>query len=163
MRNYRIVAIILILVGQLSVPAQAQVIPGRWEKVEALQLGPQITVGLKNGDRIEGQFEELSPSELLLRTGTAQAAILRAEIQRISTREADRLDEGAILGAGVCAGFALVGHAMSESSLSDKTLLGVTLMAGIGAANWRRDRRSQGDGSRALPGPLTLYCREEEE
>ena len=85
-------------------------------------------------NRIEGQFEELSPSELLLRTGTAQAAILRAEIQRISTREADRLDEGAILGAGVGAGFALVGHAMSESSLSDKTLLGVTLMAGIGAA-----------------------------
>ena len=48
-------------------------IPGRWEKVEALTLGPQITVELKNGARLEGQFEELSPSELLLRTGSAQA------------------------------------------------------------------------------------------
>ena len=163
MRNYRTVAIILILVGLLSVPAQAQVIPGRWEKIEALQLGPQITVGLKNGDRIEGQFEELSSSELLLRTGTAQAGILRAEIQRISTREADRLDEGAILGAGVGAGFALVGHAMSESSLSGQNSFRCYSHGGNRSRNWRRDRRSQGDGSRALPGPLTLYCREEEE
>ena len=36
MRNYRTVAIVLILVGLLSVSAQAQVIPGRWEKIEAL-------------------------------------------------------------------------------------------------------------------------------
>ena len=78
MRNSRTAVIAFILVGLLAVPAQAQVIPGRWEKVEALQLGPQITVKLKNGARIEGQCEELSSSELLLRTGTAQARIPRA-------------------------------------------------------------------------------------
>ena len=98
MEKSRIAVIVLIFVVLLSVPAQAQVIPGRWEKVEALQLGPQITVKLKNGARIEGQCEELSSSELLLRTGTAQARILRADIERITTREADGLAEGAILG-----------------------------------------------------------------
>ena len=46
MRNYRTVAIVLILVGLLSVPAQAQVIPGRWEKVAALKLGPPYTRAL---------------------------------------------------------------------------------------------------------------------
>ena len=60
MEKSRIAVIVLIFVVLLSVPAQAQVIPGRWEKVEALQLGPQITVKLKNGARIEGQCEELS-------------------------------------------------------------------------------------------------------
>ena len=54
MKNYRIAMIALILVGLLTVSARAQVIPGRWEKVEALTLGPPITVELKNGDRIEG-------------------------------------------------------------------------------------------------------------
>ena len=133
MEKSRIAVIVLIFVVLLSVPAQAQVIPGRWEKVEALQLGPQITVKLKNGARIEGQCEELSSSELLLRTGTAQARIPRADIERITTREADGLAEGAILGTIVGLGFALLGHGLSESSFSEKTLLGVAILAGIGA------------------------------
>ena len=97
------------------------------------QLGPQITVKLKNGARIEGQCEELSSSELLLRTGTAQARIPRADIERITTREADGLAEGAIIGTIVGLGFALLGHGISESSFSEKTLLGVAILAGIGA------------------------------
>ena len=61
----------------------ADVIPGRWE-VEALKSGPRITVELKNGDRIKGRFEGLSPSELSLRTGSAQALIPKAEIRQIT-------------------------------------------------------------------------------
>ena len=133
MRNSRTAVIAFILVGLLAVPVRAQGIPGRWEKVEALQLGPQITVKLKNGARIEGQCEELSSSELLLRTGTAQARIPRADIERITTREADGLAEGAIIGTIVGLGFALLGHGISESSFSEKTLLGVAILAGIGA------------------------------
>ena len=55
MRNYRAVAIVLILVGLLSVPAQAQVTPGRWEKIEALGVGPPIHSRLeKRGSRKSG-------------------------------------------------------------------------------------------------------------
>ena len=61
MKKSRTAVIALILVGLLCVPAQAQVIPGRWEKVQALPLGPRITVELKSGDRLEGQLEGLSP------------------------------------------------------------------------------------------------------
>ena len=104
MKNSRTAVIALILVGLLSIPGRAQGVPGRWEKVEALKLGPQITVELKNGARIEGQCEELSSSELLLRTGTAQARIPRADIDRITTREADGLGNGILIGAGVGAG-----------------------------------------------------------
>ena len=49
MKDSRTVWISLILVGLLAVPAQPQVIPGRWEKVETIKLGPPITVDLKNG------------------------------------------------------------------------------------------------------------------
>ena len=86
MRNSRTVAIVLTLVGLFAVPARAEVIPGRWEKVADLSFETPITVDLKNRDRIEGKFEGLSPSELSLRTHSAQATIPRSEIQRITTR-----------------------------------------------------------------------------
>ena len=101
MKDSRTVVISLILVGLLAVPARAQVIPGRWEKVAALSFEMPITVDLKNRDRIKGQFEGLSPSELSLRTGSATAAIPRSEIQRITTPKPDRLMNGALIGAGM--------------------------------------------------------------
>ena len=133
MRNSRTVAIVLILVGLLSVPARPEVIPGRWEKVEALKLGPRITVELKNGNRLEGQFEELSPPELLLRTGSAQAAVPRADIERIITREADSLRDGALLGAVAGAGI-IVSLAAAHDNFSPIELIYTAIAAGAGAA-----------------------------
>ena len=104
MKNYRTVAIVWVLACLLAIPARAQVIPGRWEKVEALKLGSQITMDLKSGDRIEGNFEGLSPSELSLRTGSAQAAIPRSEIQKITARQHDRRWNTTLIGAGIGAG-----------------------------------------------------------
>ena len=108
MRNYRTVVIVLILVGVLSVPAQAQVIPGRWEKVEALST-PTIIAELKNGNRIEGKFDGLFPSELSLITHAAQAKIPRADIERITTRGPDSLANGTLIAAGAGAGLGLAG------------------------------------------------------
>ena len=59
----RIQLVSLILAGLISMPAQAEVIPGRWEKVADLDLGTPIIVELKNGDQVEGSFEGLSESE----------------------------------------------------------------------------------------------------
>ena len=108
MKKSRTAVIVLILVGLLAVPAQAQVIPGRWEKVEALST-PTIIVQLKNGNRIEGKFDGLSPSELFLITHSAQAKIPRVEIQSIATREIDSRWNGALIGAGVGGGLGLAG------------------------------------------------------
>ena len=133
MKNSRTAVIALILVGLLSIPGRAQGVPGRWEKVEALAAGPQITVELKNGDRIEGQFEGFSPSELLLRTGSAQAMIPRADIDRITTREADRLGNGVLIGAaiggGIMAGITLPYADFTRSGRMIFALAG----AGVGA------------------------------
>ena len=91
MKPYRIQAISLTLAGMRSLPVRAKVIPGRWEKAAAISVETPITVDLKNGDRIKGQFEGLSPSELSLRTHSTQAAIPRSEIHKITTPKLDGL------------------------------------------------------------------------
>ena len=99
MKKSRTAVIALILEGLLSVSARAQGVPGRWEKVEALKLGSRITLELKNGDRIGGQFGGLSSSELSLIIGSAQAVIPRSDIRRITTREPEPLANGILIGA----------------------------------------------------------------
>ena len=144
MKNYRTVSIVLIFLILLSVSAQAQVIPGRWEKVEALTLGLRITLELKNGDRTEGQFGGLSPSELSLFTGSAQAAIPRADIDRITTRESDPLTNGTLIGTGIGAGIGL-GHAIAVTGVEGEEFVPVAtvlslIWTGIGAlAGWGLD------------------------
>ena len=131
MKNSRTVAISLILVGLLAVPTRAQVIPGRWEKVAALSVEMPITVDLKNRDRIQGQFEGLSPSELSLRTHSARAAIPRSEIRRITTRDSDSLANGILIGAGAGAGIMIPFAANPDADFS---ALGVAILVGIAAS-----------------------------
>ena len=138
MDNYRTVVIALILVSLLSFPARAQGIPGRWEKVEALKRGSPITVGLKNGDRLGGQFEELSPSELVLRTNSAQAAIPRADIKTITLPSKDGLGDGAltgaVTGAGLISVFALIAWAIGGGGGSSREIaVQMLALGGVGA------------------------------
>ena len=60
MKSGRPQVLALILAGLILLPAYAEVIPGRWEKVSNMEFGTPITVELKNGDRVVGQFEGLS-------------------------------------------------------------------------------------------------------
>ena len=141
-------AIVLILVILLAVPAQAQVIPGRWEKIDVLSFETPITVDLKNGDRIKGQFEGLSPSELSLRTHSAQAAIPRAEVGRIMMYENDSRVNGTLFGAGVGAGIGVAIVIIAGSGVQSEfgeTASGFALLgAGIGAlGGWGIDATSR--------------------
>ena len=134
MKKSRTAVIALVLVGLLSVPAQAQVIPGRWEKVAVLSIETQIAVNLKSGDRLGG----LSPSELFLRTGSAQAAISRTDIRRITTRGPDPLANGTMIGAGIGAGIGLGFVVAPEGwggykEFSSDAMLYSLLGAGVGA------------------------------
>ena len=61
---------LLAVIGWLSTPAFASVIPGRWEKVDALTPGFEIVVTLKSGDRLEGAFKVSGPDFLELVTPT---------------------------------------------------------------------------------------------
>ena len=86
-KSYRIQVVSLMLAGLISLPAHAEVIPGRWEKVSALDLGTPVTVELKNGDQVEGTFEGLSVSDVDVETHSARAVIPKADIQTIATQK----------------------------------------------------------------------------
>ena len=142
MKSYRIQIVSLILAGLISIPAHAEVIPGRWEKVAALETAPLIKVDLKNGDRISGQFRGLSSSDLELLNAAGRALIPRADIQTITLPAKDGLGDGALkgaaIGAGVAGGLSLIGIAFEPPGKRDvlalqALLLAVPVYAGIGA------------------------------
>lgn len=88
MKSFRIPTVSLILAGLISLPAQAEVIPGRWEKVAVLEMASPITVELKNGDRIVGQFRGLSSSDLELLSSHPESRVLG---DRVGGRRAEKL------------------------------------------------------------------------
>jgi hypothetical protein len=104
--------VVLLLITILAAaPLQGQVLPGRWEKVEALQRGTVIIIKLKTGDRLEGAFESVRPDAVALTEGSAQErTIPRSMIQRIeiSVQAPDRLRNGTLIGlwVGAVAGIA---------------------------------------------------------
>ena len=140
MKSCRIQVVSLILAGLISLPARAEVIPGRWEKVSDLALGTPITVDLKNGDRVVGDFEGLSTSGVDVETRSVRAVIPKSEIQTITTQEkggaGKKAAVGATIGAAVGAGIPLVAYARNGNSDqgSGGAALVVLMVAGVGAA-----------------------------
>ena len=137
----------LILVGLIAQPALAGMVPGRWEKVSALEMASPIKVELKNGDRIKGQFRGLSPSHLELLNPAGRAMIPRTDIQTITFPWKDGLGDGAwkgaVTGTAICGGLVLIGIANIRGEESNAkrafhavafSALGAGIGAGIGVA-----------------------------
>jgi len=142
MKSFRIQAVSSILGGLISLPAHAEVIPGRWEKVEVLETASPITVELKNGDRIVGRFRGLSSSDLELLSPAGRAVIPKTDIQTITRPSKDGLGDGAwkgaAVGAAVAFGVSLIGLAIrgTGANAEDSAMegvVGVGVSAGIGA------------------------------
>ena len=130
----------LFLAGLISMPAHAAVIPGRWEKVSALQMASPITVKLKNGDRIKGQLRGLSTSSLELLSPAGRVVIPKTDIHTITLPWKDGLGDGAWKGAAVGAGvgggigwFGWESDGISNTEIALRGLIVAALSAGIGA------------------------------
>ena len=91
MKSCRIQLVSLILAGLISMPAHAEVIPGRWEKVSALEMASPIVVELNAGDQIKGQFRGLSASDLDLLSPSGWAVIPKSDIRTITSPSKDGL------------------------------------------------------------------------
>ena len=140
MKSYRHQVLTLILLALIAQPAHAGVTPGHWERVSDLDLGTPITVELKNGDQVIGDFEGLSESGVDIETRSARAVIPKSDIQTIATQEQGGVGEsavvGATIGAAVGAGIPLVALVRDGSGDmgSGGAALAVLLVAGVGAA-----------------------------
>ncbi len=135
MESYRTQGVVLALVGLISLPLRAGVIPGRWEKVSQLEAGAPLTLEMKNGDRIKGHFMGLSESIFELLIHPSRAAIPRDDIQRITHHPRDGVGDGSGLGAGVGAavGAGLGALAWESTGGAEELIFRAVIVGGIGA------------------------------
>lgn len=136
MKSYRTRFVALILLGLISFPVHAGVIPGRWEKVAHLDAGSRLTVEMKRGDQIKGHFMGLSEADLDLLVHPSRVSIPKADIRRIKHHPTDGLGDGVGRGAAVGAGIgAFFGGALggNEGGGIEGALIVGSLGAGIGA------------------------------
>jgi hypothetical protein len=98
MAGIRAFAVVLLL--------QTTPIPGRWEKVDALQRGTSISILLKNTQVILGAFNSVTPDELVVdQDSGGELRLAKIDVQKvIQPRVRDRLRNGVLIGTGV--GFA---------------------------------------------------------
>ena len=113
---------------------QADVVPGRWEKVDSQVAGTPLVFILKSGERIGGVFKKSEADSLTVaEAGVSERRILKADIgrvessQRVTSVKHDTL-VGMVCGFAPAAVFGvLIGRAF------ENTTAGVVLFGGIGA------------------------------
>lgn len=117
-------------------------VPGRWEKVKALEPGSSISVLLISGELVEGKFERLDRDVLLLRTGQTTESILKNSVYRVTevTVEKDSGVKGALWGlaAGTALGGILVASDGSAGFVSDPGGTGFTGTLNSGGNDWEK-------------------------
>jgi len=133
-RTARSVGVCLLLLSH-SVLLHADVIPGRWEKVEAQAPGIGLTVIMKSGDWFDCAYKELQMDTLVVETSAGERRIPKVDIQRLETSELvpdpvkDGTLKGAVIGAVVLA--VLGGLACDPNSfICDSRLTWVAVGAG---------------------------------
>ena len=102
----------------LTTPIQAQVIPGRWEKLDSQPAGKEIIVILKAGDRLECALKESGTNDLTVVTSTgSELTIAKSEVREIESQERikDNLNNGALIGMGIGLGVVVALLAVAAS------------------------------------------------
>jgi hypothetical protein len=134
----RTAPVVLMLVIMASGFLQAAVIPGRWEKVAALDQGYPVVVTMEGWERIEGAFHGLGEESLLLmkkdgrKLDLPKAGVIKVESQDKPNN--DSLLDGPMWGAILGGGLSALGMAVSRDDLPSDEIVGViALSAGLGA------------------------------
>jgi len=136
MRQFTAVALLFLLT--LSRVAAAQVIPGRWEKVDALPRGTSIIVTLTSGDRAQYTFAASSSDLLtLLNEDSKEIRFAKSDVRAVERRQSDRVRNGTLIGAGVGFGtgfFALAAFNAKQTAsgpIWDREAVGYYVAAGL--------------------------------
>ena len=123
----------------LAMPAtaslQAEVIPERWEKLDAQDRGTEILVALKNGERLKGSFLGSGCDELILVTGVGnEVKLAKSDVQEIVKKDGTR--EGMLKGLGISICVALLGTAGFSQQMDmtfSAAFAAAAISGGIGA------------------------------
>jgi hypothetical protein len=148
MRHQKLISAVLAFL-LTATAARAEVVAGRWEKIEALAPGTAVIVRFRGGERLECTFNRIGPDEILFNEMNGNERRLpRLAIREIETAAIvrDRLRNGILLGtligavAGL-AGIAVYGNSKTNGPVNwgdedaSAFLLGSALVGGgVGAA-----------------------------
>jgi hypothetical protein len=137
-----------------TLPLQAEVIPGKWQKVEAQPVGTALNVELNSGERLIGKLVQVQPDALLVETLDGERRMDAAEVKKISLSGVkDSSMDGALAGAGLGAlggiGLGVLVYSATDNSddnLTGALVGGVAIGAGIGfGAGLALDAASHGE------------------
>ncbi|MDX2040994.1 MAG: hypothetical protein SF097_07090 [Acidobacteriota bacterium] len=134
------VALVLILAASQSLVAQAaSQQPDGWNVVQAIPVGEQLLVELKDGKQAKGKLSAVSETELTLLKGSQSTTLNQTNIRRVfrlvgKTRGQSTL-KGAGIGAATGAGIGLVIYLPARDDIVGSIVPGFgAIGAGIGAA-----------------------------
>ncbi len=81
----------------------AAIVPGRWEKVEALEEGYAITMKLDSGERFKASYVGFTDEAIILKRDSGEELeVPKAAVVKVTSQSRDRNDglrNGAIIGA----------------------------------------------------------------
>lgn len=112
-------AIVLLFVDLTMDFLVAGVVPGRWEKVEALEKGSEIIIYQQGGIRLECTFQGITEEQLIAAApGQPEIRLPKTAIQRITGFQPveDSKRNGTLIGAGIGFGAGFAGVVMVEKS-----------------------------------------------
>ncbi len=132
---------IMILTGAW---VQAGVVPGRWEKVEALPAGTELTITLNSKERLEGPLRSTGSDELVLGSeGGEDLRLPKSGIVKITSGDRTARDSvtdgllwGTLVGAAVGVPWLIWGLSYEGGESDDARAIGTGLClmsVGIGA------------------------------
>ena len=127
----RVKTVLCVLILFWTAIARAEVIPGRWELVEALRTGTVVIVKLHGGDRIEGAFSGIGPNEIIIaEKKDKERRLPRTAVSKIEMAAAtrDSPKNGTLIGTAVGAAsglLAIVGYAKTVTNVQS---IGATRM-----------------------------------
>ncbi len=130
---------ILALAFLVTTSLQAQVIPGRWEKVEAQKQGTELTLILHSGEQVYGLLEEVThDTVIVIEEGGGQRSITKFSIHRVETTRIDSTRNGTWIGLAVGGAVGSISGALFAGGFADfpaagDYLGGALLCGGIGA------------------------------
>ena len=113
--NTRTASGILILVTMAASSLQAAVIPGRWEKVQALEEGYAIKVKLESGEGIKASYSGFTEEGLLLKKDSGGELELDEKINQVLESHGGRVQvrDGLTVGQSLVA--AVIARACAPS------------------------------------------------
>ncbi len=117
----------------------AQVVPGRWEKVEVQKQGTELTLILQSGEPVYGLLKEVThDTVIVIEEDGGQRSVTKSSIHLVETTRIDSTRSGTLIGLAIGGAVGsisggLAARASSENPTVSDFLQGFFILGAFGA------------------------------